>query len=283
MNWKKRSIRSPGLLGAALKGGSCKSPWQGGIGDCLYIDLSKGFFAVADSPDRNTTASHGFMVRFAGMLETLKSVSSDRVYGEEELIDMQRMLMDKSGEILEAVPFWDSSTFTGILVARRERGAKGIIFHTGDSLLLECDLTAGKVGQHTRNNFWMVGRSKSFFQVDSIEIGVGTRFLLATDGISGINIPAADKESFYLDLFKEYRVEMIPDVLMERCDENDAARDDIAVLSLEPNLLTHSMARLIIGGTSSREEESMRRDVAEDSVSGTYAPYTSFNLNGLGS
>ena len=259
LNKNRRSFRIPGFLGASLQGKSSVAENCPGVGDCLLLDLSKGFFAVADASDRNTTASRDFMKLFSKMLSEIIDLSADCVYEDEEVIVLQEQIKEKAELLLQSLSFGDGCTFTGILILKTEKGLMGLLLHTGDSLILTCDLQSGNTQQLTKDNFWMVGRSQYFFQIAELHINSYTRLLLATDGIGNFPVPEGmSRGEYVLKLFDSLSVDEIPDSFFDRVDNFDTAWDDTAIIAIDPSAMASFPGCCIIGGTSSAEEATFR-------------------------
>ncbi len=261
LNKNRRSIRIPGFLGATLQGKSSGAENCPGVGDCLLVDLAKGFFAVADASDRNSIASRDFMKMFFKMLSGIDALCADYVYNDEEVISLQKQIKTKAELLIKSLSFRDGCTFTGILLLKTEKGLVGLMFHTGDSVLLACDLQSGNTQQLTKDNFWMVGRSQHFFQIEELRISGETKLLLATDGLGNVSVPEGMKrEEYVLKLFQSLSVDEIPDCFFERGDNPDAAWDDTAIIAIDPSAMAHVPACYILGGTSSAEEKAFREE-----------------------
>jgi hypothetical protein len=257
LNQVRRAVRWDGFLGARLRSGSGRPDYLMGVGDCLLLDFGKGFFAVSDSSERNSSSSRIFMLRFAGLLEGLQDIGLPRIWLSDELVKLQAEVEAQSEKILGEMSFTESCTFTGILILRTEKGWQGLILHTGDSLLLQYDLPAKTVRLATKSNFWMIGRTSRFFQVEYVSLSEETRLLLATDGFSYLKTPEPQqREDFIRQIFEEYPVEKIPDLLIDGYDTKGIAKDDLALISLHPARFTYRNQRIIMGGTTSSHERS---------------------------
>jgi hypothetical protein len=238
-----------------LRGASEHSDGLRAVGDCILLDFVKGFFAVSDSSDRNPSFSRDFMIRFAGMLEGIPDIQSGKTCSDAEQAAIREKLEYQSELILGEMSFSRSCTFTGVLILKTETGYQGLLLHTGDSLLLQCDLDTGTVRQLTQNNFWMVGRTSRFFQIETISLSKQTRLLLATDGFSCLKTPGPGRrEDFVRQLFETHPVEKIVDILMDGYDAHGIARDDLAMVSLHPERIHPLDQRIILGGTTNHLE-----------------------------
>ncbi|MBI5604124.1 MAG: protein phosphatase 2C family protein [Deltaproteobacteria bacterium] len=274
MNRYKRSLRCPGILGARVQQGLIGSSSSAGMGDCLLLDFSRGFFAVADGSERNPSASREFMRLFSTMLTRIISPSGGRVYGEKEVKTLKRRLIAESDHLLQALSFGDSCTFTGILLLRTKKEAMaGLLFHTGDSLLFSCNVQTGESRQWSKNNFWMVGRTPRFFQVDDLPIVSHTRLLLATDGLANIPFPLSQsREEYIRELFQTSAPEKIPDRLLETNAPLSGGWDDTAIIALDPCSVPISSGCFLFGGTSRIEERIFQEEKKQGLYQNRYLP-----------
>ena len=261
LNKNRRSIRIPGFIGARLQGKSSGAENCPGLGDCLLLDLAKGFFAVADASDRNPIASRDFMKMFSKMLSEVDALCADYVYEDEEVIALQEQIKAKAELLIKSLSFSNGCTFTGILILKTGKGLLGLMFHTGDSFLLACDFQSGNTQQLTKDNFWMVGRSQHFFQIEELHINSDTKLLIATDGFGDIPVPEGmSREKYVLKLFDSLNVDEIPDRFFDRVDNLKTAWDDTAIIAIDPNAMASFPGCCIIGGTSSAEETTFREE-----------------------
>jgi hypothetical protein len=274
LNKNKRSLRLPGFLGASLQGRSRGAENCPGVGDCLLLDLSKGFFAVADASDRNPTASRDFMKMFSKMLSGIDSLSADYVYEDEEIKSLQELIREKAELLMKSLSFRDGCTFTGILIFKTGKDLRGLMLHTGDSFLLACDLHSGNTNQLTKDNFWMVGRSQHFFQIEELHINSDTRLLLATDGFGNIPVPEGmSREEYVLKLFRSLSVDKIPDSFFDRVDNFVTAWDDTAIIAIDPMAMVHYLGCFILGGTSQAEEKAFNGEKERGMYMDQYIPF----------
>ncbi len=272
-NPRSRSVRWSGIAGARIRPGTISSRDQSGMGDCILMDLRKGFFAVSDSSNRFPTASRRFLRKLAEGLEALPSPDPGKTFSLEEFDRFSRGVIDVSEEVLQTIPYTESCTFTGVLVARTEAGKKGILLHTGDSLLFEVNRKTSESRSMTTSNFWMVGKSKRFFQVEDIEIPPETVFILATDGVSDLNSQdRVDRHESLVDFTKRYPVEEIADRLVEAIDLQQATTDDLVIVALDPDRLRWSETTILLGGTEEREERRYRKKCSQDFYEDGYVP-----------
>jgi serine/threonine protein phosphatase PrpC len=233
-----------------------------GIGDCAYIDFTCGFFAVADGSDRNTSASREFMRMFSRMLYDKLFLSSRKVYSAQDIIALKEKLIIEAEKLLVEFSFRDSCTFTGVLHVKTNRGIIAVIFHMGDSLLFSCNLRLRTVRQVTKSNFWMVGRSQHFSQVEEMPIDSDTCLLLATDGIRDISFqPWNSHEELMMEVFSQFSPEEVPGELVQMSKNSAQGYDDLALIAIDPYSLSDSSGRFIIGGTSASEESAFQEEI----------------------
>jgi len=271
LNRKERSAKVPGVLGARLCSGTGKSPFLMGVGDCILLDFSKWFFAVGDSPEWNTSSSRVFMIKFDRMLADCLDNSSDCVYSQQEWADLKDVIVQHTHMLLESILFEVNCTFTGILIANTDLGREGIVFHTGDSLLYQCNNKTGKSSLVTQSNFWMIGKTKQLYQVDTMVIEESTRLLIATDGLSDIDVTdGVDRNEFIGNLFQENAVENIPCVLLDRGRLKQGYVDDVGIITINPNELYSDDKIVVIGGTTSNVEQMFQERVANEYYQDNY-------------
>jgi hypothetical protein len=272
-NPRSRSIRWSGVAGARIRPGTISSRDRSGMGDCVLMDFRKGFFAVSDSSNRFPTASRRFLRKLTTGLEALPSPDPGRPFTRDEFDRFSRAIIDTAEEVLQTIPFTESCTFTGVLVVRTEAGQKGILFHTGDSRLYEVDRETRVSRNMTRNNFWMVGKSKRFHQVEEIEVAPEKMFILATDGVIDLSSEdRVERHASLADFVIRYSVEEVPDRLVEEIDLQQATTDDLVILALDPNRLRLCKTTILLGGTDEREESRYRKRCSQDFYEDGYVP-----------
>jgi len=252
----ERSVRASRFLGARLRPGTGK-PRTSGVGDAMLLDFGNGFFAVADSPERDLSGSRKFLLRFSRMLEGFDALSSGSIHSDVSFTSIQAKLIAEAEVLLRTSK--SICTFTGILLVLTKSGMKGIVLHMGDSFMIRVDIAGDQMERLTRDNFWMVGRSDQLYQVECIDIHGSTRLLLATDGFGGLTIPADERNELVLRLFKQYPVDAIPDILFEQYGSQDTECDDLAVMAIDPAAISRWDFRIITGGTTSSQEEQVQK------------------------
>ncbi len=254
-NFVTRSIRCPGLASARVQRGTMADDGRNGLGDCVIMDFKNGFFAIADSSDRDTTASRKFLMRYTVMLEDIAGAPLEDVASREKLIEIRELLEEKSENILKAIPSTSSCTFTGIFLPRNYSGRSGILLHTGDSMLCTYSKRSDELRRITENNFWMVGRTKQLFQVEEMRIEPDTVILIASDGFTDLNfLGYIERDRYIADVIKDNAIEEVADILFERGYANKASVDDLGLIALRPDRICYTNRRIIMGGTSAFRE-----------------------------
>lgn len=273
-NSHRRAVRCPGFVGARIQGKyAAGSSHHAGMGDCILLDFSKSFFAVADASDRNTSASRKFIVMFARMLEEKALLNTHKIYSQNEVSALQRQLATESEKLLASIPFRESSTFTGVVLLQTTDGITAIVMHTGDSLLFKFDLATSISSQFTNTNFWLVGKTQRFFQIDNLPIGGTTRLLLATDGFYDISVPPeTNREEFLLHSFEAYSPDELPDLLLREPDVRPDTGDDMTIITINPSAMIRFPERIIIGGTTGKEERTYQKERNQGLFADQYVP-----------
>lgn len=280
LNRYRRALRFPGFVGGRILGGYSSSALQAGVGDCALFDFSSGLFAVADGSDRDPAASRHFMATFSRTIRQLLRNSAETILSAREVSNIKEALSAESERLLCSMPFGTGCTFTGVLLLRTPEGISAILMHTGDSLLISCDLQASRACQSTVDNFWLVGRSQRFFQIEIIPVSDSTRLLLATDGLSGIPFPAGTtRDGFILSLFETCSPDEVPDRILGNAGPPAAGRDDASVIAVNPSALEYLPQLLILGGTGIYEERLFEEERARGSLADRYAPVPSSDEN----
>ena len=243
------------------------------MGDCIFMDFSKGFFAVSDSSNRDSTTSRGLLSRFADMLSGFSSFDPLRTYTAARLDEIRRELKERSEEILQTIPYFESCTFTGILMVRTDEGLKGLLLHTSDSFLLQCNGNTDKPTRVTESNFWMAGRSKRFYQHGLIDIDPEATLIFSTDGFYDLKFPGnAYRAEFLNEFIANNPIEEIPDKLIENYDLRKTPVDDIGMIALHPHRLPLGKIRIIMGGTTGIEEEDYQGKCRKGLYADEYLP-----------
>jgi hypothetical protein len=244
-----------------------------GVGDCLLLDFRRGFFAISDSSDRNSSASRFLLMQYTGLLDGFPALKSSEVHTAQQVDHIKNDLVKRSEKLLQSLSFSDSCTLTGFLILQTLEGTKGILMHTGDSLLLAYHPENGGLRQITKSNFWMVGRTQRFYQVETLNIEKGTSFILATDGFSGLDAPKGkERNNFFHDLFDSQPIEEIPDILIDRFDTPHPGKDDLGLIIFDPHGLPFDHPWVVFGGTTSSDEKKYREETRAGLYQDLYRP-----------
>lgn len=259
INKRLRSVKWPDLLGARVHAGTIRR--SAGVGDVIMADLQKGFFAIADSSDRNPVFGRQFLEHFIAFIEDYTRFSSRVINSKETLPDMLKSIAYESEEILGSLPFHGTCAFTGLCLIRTDKGPHAFLLHTGDTALFMMS-PGGDVSLITEKSFWLVGKSSSFYQVEILRIEQGARFLFATDGFYGLTPCSGVKlTSLIEEPLSKQTIEDIPDIIFDSCRIPPSGADDIAVMSLDLSRLFHittDAEPIILGGTTAYQENKQR-------------------------
>lgn len=245
------SVKHPGIFGARVEGRQSKTePTPLGVGDSLLINLARGIFAVADSPEWNPAASGEFLSGFDRRIERLIRADPElcqQRHGLDPLIDR---LVETTNDLIGQIDFRSSTTFTCLFVIAGPEKLRGLIFHSGDSCLFKIDLGRKKISQISRTNMDMVGRSKKLSQVELIEINETTRFVICSDGLQALSRHQHYRniEEILLDGFSRVEADQLPDSLIDHYGRDIELPDDVAVIALDPNNLPGARGLSLPGG-----------------------------------
>jgi hypothetical protein len=176
------------------------------------------------------------------------------MYPDEEVNLVRENLFQASARLLKDIPPGDGCTFTGILLLNTLPGQEGLLLHAGDSLLYLVDTPSGETRRVTTNNFWLLGRTDRFHQLEQVSLCASSRLLLATDGFAALFASGGGMERVLGEIFPQGNVEEIPDLLFDLYDRPKEGLDDAAVLCLAPAGQPGNQPAIILGGTSAEEE-----------------------------
>ena len=186
---------------------------------------------MGDSSDREPRAARQFMLRFSELLDHIAILSTRGSIPEDRLEPLMAEIVDRSRQILRESLSKGTTTFTGILFVASGHATKALLFHTGDSVLLAFHPLHG-LRQISEKNFWLIGKTREFYQVAILDVAPGERYLLATDGLHDLMAPGGTHlNDCIAEVFTRYPVHDVPDRLIGSCDTKTEARDDLALLA----------------------------------------------------
>jgi hypothetical protein len=212
----------------------------GESGDSILINLQKRVFAIADSPDWNKSASSGFLMSFNEWLNT--NVLEDylgRRDGKDNI--GAEYLAESINGIIGNVDYFSPTTFSCLIVIPRDNGGSmGLVLHNGDSCIFKIDVKRKCLSLVSQTNFSMIGRTRKLSQVEYVEIGDSTRFVLCSDGIYELTRRNVKLEQLIPDCFAKHELDSIPDILVGGgCEcEDSKFNDDISIIALDPTTLS---------------------------------------------
>ncbi len=204
-------------------------------GDALLAHTQSGFFAVADSPDRNPWASGDFLRQVQQWLSSMEGMAG----GPGAVPSPDTMAGGLNG-LVATVDYNANTTFTGIFLPPFSAEKTAWLFHNGDSLLFHVRTEQKTVVQLTRTNHCFVGRSQKIHQQEAFECFADTRLFAATDGIWDIfrGLGNGSGDGFpdcVLDLLCEKDVSEVPDSLLRLYDVHEHTGDDLGLVVIDPD------------------------------------------------
>jgi hypothetical protein len=260
INEARRALRAPRRFSACLFTGTDKLRRGYGNGDCLLLDLTTGFFAVADASDRWPSASSDLLKRLAGRLGAgprpqdsqgwLREVN--KVYGS------QRRLR--------------TTTFSGVALNGTPGARSLTILHGGDSRILLFNLKTKTVDYASPADMNFAGRATGLPRVVEWPLERAPyRLLLATDGLSDLaRLQGQTVEALCLWALSRFAVDELPDRIREflKQRQGKAEYDDIGLIALDPAAVEDFQpGRFLLGGTTPAEEaefQSFKGEVLPD-------------------
>ena len=209
-------------------------------GDALLVDLKNSFYAVADSPDRNPSASVMFLKKFHLMLEKLLGHADADAEGWKRLHQQAERIMAETNLLLKTIDYNDNTTFTGVFVINANNERKVFLLHSGDSLLYHLRIQNDIAQKVTQTNHWFIGRSNRLYQTALLDFHPDSRFLLATDGLYDLfrkeDVSASSGlENKIIDIMKHQPIHHVPGQLVRQYDDRSLPSDDIGLIALDPN------------------------------------------------
>jgi len=236
----------PGSFGAGLRVGRAFDGGLLGGGDSMLLDFRHGFFAVADSSERSPRASESLLTRIYEMMSRFFGVQKQNVLAEFDLARLYVEIKLRTEKILRETSPLDSTSLTGFLVLQTPTEPRGMILHTGDSLLMKFNKDAG-IEQISETNFWMVGRSAQLYQMATVEIGADDMFLLATDGIADLPVWGNRYWKTALpQILVGTPIDEVPEQMMRKRSVQKNCVDDSTILTLSPPRLPRTLDTTIV-------------------------------------
>ncbi len=173
------------ILSAALIPGR-KRPLNGKHGDLHSSDAflfsrAVPVVAVADGPERNPAASSSFLTKFDDAL----TASPIRFAGCPIEASFAAVVA-LANALIKTIDYHDSTTFSALIPVTYGGTARGIVLHTGDSLILRIGRVTGNVTQISRTSHVLVGRAPALFQTEIITLSADDLIVIASDGITDL-------------------------------------------------------------------------------------------------
>lgn len=250
-NQARNSVISTGFFGARIKKSMDNETFPSlGIGDSFLINLKRKFFAIADSPAWNPSASREFLIKFDKNIEQLFSENTTLQSNLHNIEELKNIIVNSTNQLIKTIKFQSSTTFTCLFIIPGKGKIKGLMFHCGDSCIYKVDLHQKKISQISSTNMNFVGRSKTLSQVELIQVKEDTRFILCTDGLQAFVRSSGQNNlgNILLDSFMQTDVDLIPDFLIDQYGKDNNLFDDVGIIALDPNKLDGSRDIFICGG-----------------------------------
>jgi len=245
----KRTFSRPGAAGGHIVACDTENRGSHRNGDRILLDFADNFFAISDSSDRNPESSAKCLLSFAGVMQDCHGEQLNKRIKTADLENLMLGLALQSEAILSGMKGNALCTFTGIRILKMWKGMKGILMHTGDSSLYECAPGNKRITKLTKSNFWMVGKTDRFYQIDLVDIKPDVLLLLATDGIPDLTNTSGDNYNNDTNrIIFSHPVEEIPQKLIEAVARQCSLNDDAAVLSVLPGRIHPSDRRILLEG-----------------------------------
>ena len=220
----------------------------------MLLNFETGVFAVSDSSDRAPDQSKVFLVHFDNLVSTFLPNVAERTGGSVNVSALAEKIKFGCEKIMLDMQGPASCTFTGLLVIKIDSVMKALLFHTGDSLLYEYDVSLHSLKTLTANNFWMIGRTLKLYQTAEFAIKPDSTLILATDGVTQ-GIRETVRERLLAGIIRRNEVENLPEQIINAGCMNPGFRDDAALIALSTSGLLNLPARIIMGGVTAFEEK----------------------------
>jgi serine/threonine protein phosphatase PrpC len=198
--------------------------------DALLISPVLSILAVADGPERNPIAASSFLKKLDDTLTALPfqpSVGSI----EETFSSLVRIVND----LIKTIDYHNSTTFSALMTIEQDGIPRGIILHTGDSLILRIEGNNGKAVQISRTSHVLVGRAPALFQTEIIALDTDDLIVLASDGITDLARTCGLVPAAFLSRAAAGKAPMaVVDEIVSAAGKTDVRLDDITIVCAAP-------------------------------------------------
>jgi len=210
-------------------------------GDAVLADGKRGFYAVADSPDRSPRAAWHLLRMMTRALDEqgLPGMEDDM----DTVLIQSRNLVEKTFELIEP---GNACTFTGIQVTGLGHQKGCVFMHTGDSMMYHFNRREGRLQNLTVKNFWLAGRVRNLYQCGSIMLEPGDLVMLVTDGFEEFNTCHEGGTPVEEVFRRERDVKRIMQQILHLDEQEAGSVDDIGMVLLDP-FIPRDMERVILG------------------------------------
>jgi len=221
-----------------------------GVGDAILLNVSRGVFAVADSPDYNPAASREFLHAFNRAIERLACSQPD-LWTDGSTVDrLKASVAGAANRLIERVDYHSSTTFSCIICVNNRDHPVALMLHSGDSCVFTVDTEENSIKQVSRSSINFVGRSATLSQVELLDIRNSTRFILCSDGLHALarHPLRLTLPEILLWAAKHPEVHEIPEILLNRYARQVELPDDVAVIAIDPHMLGTVGEPTLLGG-----------------------------------
>lgn len=237
-----------------------------GNGDCILLDGRTGLVGIADGSERSPQVSRSFLCGLADRL------GKERAWKGEDRFEF---FLDAAQEVLHSFSYEDRTTFLCLLL--NEDGSAFYI-NGGDSLLFHVDPQRSRILFRSRANMGFAGRSRKIGDAGLIRASEGDLFLLATDGLWDLLNGTGEEliRTFFEELqttpFYRLPEQMIRQRHPAYQDGERHVYDDLGILIVNPFAPFRFRTRVILGGTTRRDEKLYQEMKEQHDLQDRYLP-----------
>jgi serine/threonine protein phosphatase PrpC len=238
INDNPRRFRYRKRLEALVRSGRQAPDFHKSCGDALLIDPQYNFYAVADNPAHNPTASARFLRKFRKMIDDTARRAGSFGWGNRD--QQARLIASATNSLLETIDYNDNTTYTGIFIITTHDSDKIFTLHAGDSLLYHFRIEDDIAEKITHTNHCFIGRSNRIYQTALFDFHPDSRLLLATDGLYDLFRKRGDSASGQLemkimDIMKRQPVHCAAQEIINQHDAPSPYHDDLALATVAPS------------------------------------------------
>ena len=241
----------PGIFGARIQSNkpSDNEPFAEN-GDAYLINLGCNIFAVADSTEWDSNIAKQFLTKFNNNAEKLFALHKDFSNAEKLELFLDE-LISSTNQLIEAVHYPLSTTFTCLIILPHQNFPKAIILHSGDSCLYKINTRENQISQISKTDLNLVGRAAKLSQTSLIEFDQNSQFIICSDGLqilTRLNGYSSLGQVLLESMNGHSNPEAVPDILLDEYGRDLMFNDDITIIVVNPWNLPNKNQVLIKGG-----------------------------------